>query len=286
MDVVDRQTRSRMMSGIRGGNTRPECLIRCHLHRMGFRFRIHGRDLPGKPDVVLPRWRAVVLVHGCFWHRHECRLFKWPSTRTKFWRTKLNANHARDQQVLQELEALGWRVCVVWECALKGSGHDAGTVAGRIADWLREGITQRLEIADAKSDSAGILKRVHRFELNRAINPCTLIRNCSVAALVSAGSLFQLDARVVVNTAIGQRAQQIGKVSPLPQQDVFPVTVFMVAPDIAAHRRNIGGVGMFSFPVIDKAGEMPLGRNHSIAGLKPKPPSGALIIRWTVIPFQ
>lgn len=87
-DVVDKATRSRMMAGIKGKDTKPEMLIRSELHRRGFRFRKNVKDLPGKPDIVLPKYRAVIMVNGCFWHGHGCRLFKWPSTRPEFWREK------------------------------------------------------------------------------------------------------------------------------------------------------------------------------------------------------
>ena len=91
-DVVDRKTRSRMMSGIRGKNTRPELLIRKGLHARGFRFRLHDKRLPGKPDLVLPKYSAVIFVHGCFWHGHDCHLFKWPQSRREFWRKKITRN--------------------------------------------------------------------------------------------------------------------------------------------------------------------------------------------------
>jgi DNA mismatch endonuclease (patch repair protein) len=100
-DIVDSKTRSRMMSGIKGKNTKPEILIRSLLHRNGFRFRIHEKNLPGKPDIVLKRYQAVIFVHGCFWHRHLCHLFKWPKTRPDFWRDKINKNVINDQNNIQ-----------------------------------------------------------------------------------------------------------------------------------------------------------------------------------------
>jgi DNA mismatch endonuclease (patch repair protein) len=136
-DVVDSATRSRMMSGIRGRNTKPEILIRSLLHRRGFRFRLHARDLLGKPDIVLPRYHAVVFVHGCFWHGHDCPLFKWPSTRSDFWREKIGRNQANDIEAKDILLASGWRVGIVWECALRGAGKNIEGVAQRLADWLR-----------------------------------------------------------------------------------------------------------------------------------------------------
>jgi DNA mismatch endonuclease (patch repair protein) len=137
VDVVDAATRSRMMSGIRSGNTKPEILIRSLLHRQGFRFRLHVRDLPGKPDIVFPRFHAVIFVHGCFWHGHDCRLFKWPSTRPDFWREKIGKNQAHDHNARDRLLADGWRVGVVWECALRGAGKNVDGVANGLARWLR-----------------------------------------------------------------------------------------------------------------------------------------------------
>jgi len=119
-DVVDPATRSRMMSGIRGKNTKPELMIRKALHARGFRYRLHC-DLPGKPDICLPRYRAVIFVHGCFWHGHGCHLFKWPKTRPEFWRAKLGRNCEVDRVAEDRLGSLGWRVAIVWECALKGN---------------------------------------------------------------------------------------------------------------------------------------------------------------------
>ena len=109
-----------MMAGIRGKDTKPELLIRSALHRAGFRFRLHQTSLPGKPDLVLPRYRAAIFVHGCFWHGHDCHLFRWPATREAFWREKIGGNIARDSQQMADLAGAGWRVAVVMECALKG----------------------------------------------------------------------------------------------------------------------------------------------------------------------
>lgn len=137
-DVVDTATRSRMMAGIRGRDTKPEILVRSLLHRQGFRYRLHVRNLPGKPDIVLSRFRAVIFVHGCFWHGHDCPLFKWPGTRPDFWREKIERNRANDLKSRRGLQDAGWRVGIVWECAIKGAtGKDIEDVARRIADWLR-----------------------------------------------------------------------------------------------------------------------------------------------------
>ena len=119
-DVVDKATRSRMMSGIRGKNTKPELLVRRYLHGRGLRFRLHAAALPGKPDIVLPRYRKVVFVHGCFWHHHAgCKYATLPSSRAEFWANKLSENVARDQYQIAALEGLGWRVLIVWECELR-----------------------------------------------------------------------------------------------------------------------------------------------------------------------
>ena len=100
-DIVTPEIRSRMISGIRGQNTKPELAVRSQLHRIGFRFRVHCRDLPGKPDLVFRKHNAVIFVHGCFWHGHDCHLFRWPTTRSEFWREKINSNIARDHRHLR-----------------------------------------------------------------------------------------------------------------------------------------------------------------------------------------
>jgi DNA mismatch endonuclease (patch repair protein) len=126
-----------MMSGIRGTNTRPEMLIRKGLHSRGFRYRLHDKKLPGKPDIVFPRFKAVILVHGCFWHGHDCHLFKWPSTRHEFWRDKIEGNAERDRIATNALEEAGWRVMIVWECALKGKlKKPLSRILDDIAGWL------------------------------------------------------------------------------------------------------------------------------------------------------
>lgn len=136
-DVVDSATRSRMMSGIRGRNTKPEILIRSLLHRQGFRFRLHVHNLPGKPDIAFPRYHAVIFVHGCFWHGHDCSLFKWPNTRPEFWREKIGRNQVNDYRTRVALIDAGWRVGVVWECAIRGADKDVEGVTRRLGDWLR-----------------------------------------------------------------------------------------------------------------------------------------------------
>lgn len=122
MDIVDESTRSRMMSAIGGRNTKPEIIVRKFLHARGFRFRLHVKDLPGRPDIVLPKWKACIFVHGCFWHRHaNCRYATTPKTRPEFWAEKFRENIARDQRNLDALQAAGWSCHVIWECELKSS---------------------------------------------------------------------------------------------------------------------------------------------------------------------
>lgn len=120
MDIVSPATRSRMMAGIHAKNTKPELLVRRLLFAGGLRFRLHRRDLPGTPDIVLPKHRLAIFVHGCFWHQHEgCPLAKMPSTNREFWKAKLARNQHRDREATVKLVAAGWRVLVVWECATR-----------------------------------------------------------------------------------------------------------------------------------------------------------------------
>lgn len=120
-DMVDKLTpvqRHRNMSAIKGKNTTPELAVRKLLHRLGFRFKIHDKTLPGTPDIVLPKYRTVIMVHGCFWHMHGCSLSKIPETRKDFWTAKLEKNQARDMRQESQLRSIGWTVITVWECGL------------------------------------------------------------------------------------------------------------------------------------------------------------------------
>lgn len=147
-DVVNRETRSRMMSGIRGKNTRPELALRKALHARGFRYRLHGQHVMGHPDLVLPRYRAVIFVHGCFWHRHDgCRYATTPATRPAFWQAKFDANIRRDLTVRETLANDGWRLAIVWECALRRPERVSAT-ADLLAAWLRVG-TPTFEIGES-----------------------------------------------------------------------------------------------------------------------------------------
>ncbi|WP_010426816.1 very short patch repair endonuclease [Pseudomonas syringae] len=122
MDIVSSAIRSKMMAGIKAKNTAPEIKVRKFLHAHGFRFRIHRKDLPGNPDIVLPKLRACIFVHGCFWHRHVgCQYSTTPKTRTSFWTEKFSKNIERDTRSINELRLLGWRTFIVWECELKHS---------------------------------------------------------------------------------------------------------------------------------------------------------------------
>lgn len=125
-DVVDSATRSRMMSGIRSKNTKAEVEIRKRLFAAGFRYRLHDKKLPGKPDIIFPRYKAVIFIHGCFWHAHDCELFKMPSTRPAFWRKKLKRNREKDEENNSLLKGKGWRIMTIWECSFRGAGKKKG----------------------------------------------------------------------------------------------------------------------------------------------------------------
>ena len=137
-DIVDKATRSRMMRGIRARDTKPEMQIRCMLHAKGFRYRLHDRQLPGTPDIVLPKYRAVIFVSGCFWHGHDCRLFRLPRTRRKFWSEKIARNRSNDATARERLSAAEWRHATVWECALRSRDPVAiAELNRRLVDWIQ-----------------------------------------------------------------------------------------------------------------------------------------------------
>ena len=144
-DVVDKKTRSRMMAGIRGKNTKPELLIRKALFRKGFRYKLHDKSLPGKPDLVFPKYNAVIFIHGCFWHGHDCHLFKWPSTRKEFWENKINRNKEVDARNYKALKDDGWLILTIWECAIKGK-NKIGLVEAvdQAAGWLKCGTRDKV----------------------------------------------------------------------------------------------------------------------------------------------
>jgi DNA mismatch endonuclease, patch repair protein len=150
-DVVDKQTRSRMMSGIRGKDTKPEHVVRKALFAAGYRFRLHRKDLPGAPDIALPGRRIAVFVHGCFWHMHRnCRYAKMPSTRPEFWAAKLRSNTERDRRAEDALMGSGWRVLLVWECATRDK-----VVLARLPETLAAWI----EGAEPEGQISGALSR-------------------------------------------------------------------------------------------------------------------------------
>ena len=147
MDTVDTKTRSRMMSSVRQKNTRPEMLIRSALHRAGLRYRVNVKGLPGTPDLVFPQFGAVVFVHGCYWHSHGCYKSTVPKTNQSFWYEKFHANRARDERKCVELGEQGWRVLVIWECALLGKQSlKLDDVVLRVNSWLR-GASEECEIS-------------------------------------------------------------------------------------------------------------------------------------------
>ncbi|MTH60028.1 very short patch repair endonuclease [Paracoccus litorisediminis] len=153
-DIVDSQTRSRMMAGIRGKDTKPELVLRRSLHALGFRYRLHVKGVPGKPDIVMPKYNAVIFVHGCFWHRHRgCRYTTTPSTRRDFWTAKFDTNVARDIVVRSALSQAGWRVATVWECALQ---TEAGAKVARdiVAAWLHDSCPE-IEVGGADVRTSG-----------------------------------------------------------------------------------------------------------------------------------
>lgn len=136
-DNLPPEVRSRIMASIRGKDTKPEIVIRKALHALGFRYRLHKRGLPGRPDIVLRKYNAVIFVHGCFWHMHNCHIFKMPTSRMSYWKEKLEANRARDEKNTKALMSQGWRVLVVRECAIFGrTSFKLDIIANRMARWL------------------------------------------------------------------------------------------------------------------------------------------------------
>jgi len=137
VDTVDKTTRSTIMSKVGQKNTGPEIMLRRSLHKIGLRYRLHDKKLPGSPDIIFPRYKAVVFVHGCFWHRHGCKATTTPGTNVDFWLKKFDENIARDRRHNETLQDAGWRVAVVWECALKNRSADPDEVARLLCDWLK-----------------------------------------------------------------------------------------------------------------------------------------------------
>ncbi|MES2556093.1 MAG: DNA mismatch endonuclease Vsr [Bacteroidota bacterium] len=119
MDIYSSRKRSFIMSKISGKETKPEIKVRKYLFALGFRYRKNVSTLPGKPDIVLPKYKTVIFINGCFWHGHDCKAAKLPTTRTEFWSDKISANRERDNRTYQTLEAIGWKILVVWQCAIR-----------------------------------------------------------------------------------------------------------------------------------------------------------------------
>ena len=148
MDTVDKATRSRIMASVGQKDTGPEISLRSALHKRGLRYRLHDRNLPGSPDLVFPRFLAVIFVHGCYWHSHGCYRSTVPKTRRKFWSKKFEDNKERDERKIRQLLEEGWRVLIVWECALVGkSSRSIDCIADVVCAWL--------DSADARGEISG-----------------------------------------------------------------------------------------------------------------------------------
>ena len=136
-DVLTPEQRQKCMSSVKRENTSPEIILRSCLHKAGFRYRLHNKCLPGSPDIVLSRYRAVILVHGCFWHSHGCYKSSIPKSRHSFWKNKLQTNRERDERNIQSLNEQDWRVMVVWQCALSGKqAYSSNLILSFVKDWL------------------------------------------------------------------------------------------------------------------------------------------------------
>ena len=156
VDIVSQRKRSKMMAGIRGKNTKPELLIRKGLFKRGYRYRLHYQKLPGKPDIAMPGRKIIILVNGCFWHGHDCHLFKWPASRREFWRAKISGTKTRDPNLCSTYKNLGWRVLVVWECAIRGkTSLETDTLFDEIDLWIRS--------EKVYGDIQGTLSQNHRY---------------------------------------------------------------------------------------------------------------------------
>lgn len=138
MDILSPERRSALMSRIRGKDTKIELAVRHGLHALGFRYRLGGAGLPGRPDIVLPKFKTVVFVHGCFWHGHDCYLYRLPKTRTEFWEAKIDANRQRDIRQVEQLQQIGWNLETVWECELRNrSTEERAEVIMRLGERIR-----------------------------------------------------------------------------------------------------------------------------------------------------
>ncbi|NPD14623.1 DNA mismatch endonuclease Vsr [Xinfangfangia sp. D13-10-4-6] len=170
-DIHSPAARRRNMQAIRAADTKPEMTLRKGLFALGFRYRLQVRALPGRPDLVLPKYRVAIFANGCFWHLHGCDLFRWPATRQEFWREKLGGNQARDLRNQAALRDQGWRVAVVWECALKGRGRLAeGEVIRQLAAWILGG-GQHFEIGSQASFRASFQASAVSGDLTASASP-------------------------------------------------------------------------------------------------------------------
>jgi DNA mismatch endonuclease, patch repair protein len=163
-DTVDKATRSAIMARVRSKDTAPELRLRKALFALGLRYRLHASTLPGKPDIVLPRHRAVILVHGCLWHWHGCRRSRMPASNADYWKAKISRNASRDRNNLAALAALGWRVLIVWECAL--TPRMTATTVETVAAWIRGAAEPRLACIEPATAMG-------------AATPCALLRDIS-----------------------------------------------------------------------------------------------------------
>ena len=146
-DVLTKAQRRLNMQHVKSVDTKPELMIRRTLHSKGFRYKLHTKFLPGSPDLVFPKYRVVIFVHGCFWHRHNCYKASVPSSRTDFWLNKFKENIARDQLNIQQLSNLGWRILVIWECALKGRNKISfDLLINLMTNFIKNDVSQFFEI--------------------------------------------------------------------------------------------------------------------------------------------
>ncbi len=159
MDIVDKDTRSRMMAAVRSKDTAPEVSLRHALFRDGYRYRLHRKDLPGKPDMVFPKHHAVVFINGCFWHHHGCRETNIPASRRAWWQRKLGQNRQRDATVLTKLHEAGWRTLVVWECSLRVASVRRETVRGRVTQRIAAFLNSERHNMEIAGPAAARLQR-------------------------------------------------------------------------------------------------------------------------------
>jgi DNA mismatch endonuclease, patch repair protein len=138
-DVHNAKTRSFNMSKIKSKNTKPELILRKAIHAKGLRYKLHDKSLPGRPDIVFPKFKAIIEIKGCFWHGHDCDYFKWPKTHSEFWKKKISSNIERDKKTLLRLQDLGWRTLTIWECTLKGKNKlPLPELTEYVESWLAE----------------------------------------------------------------------------------------------------------------------------------------------------